>query len=147
MEPRSWLAACTIFHLVVGWSRRKLKNRFFLLRALSGLSLTPYHLHINIAGAFYCLTLRLGFLFPCLLGCQGFATLLDSIVYRCVRYIFLISCCTVCTFGNLPLHHFRLLCFAVCWCCFLLVFCLDEDCDPGWGDCGRPLRRVLCCRW
>ena len=35
------------------------------------------------------------------------------------------------------LAFFRWLCFAV----FLVVFCLDEDCIPGWGECGRPLRR------
>ena len=25
-------------------------------------------------------------------------------------------------------------------CCFFVGFCLDEDCNPGGGDCGRPLR-------
>ena len=24
--------------------------------------------------------------------------------------------------------------------CFLVASCLDEDCIPGWGECGRPLR-------
>ena len=30
---------------------------------------------------------------------------------------------------------------------FVLGFCLDENCNPGWGDCGRPLRLGvgLCC--
>ena len=29
-----------------------------------------------------------------------------------------------------------------CWLCFaaFCCFCLDEDCIPGWGECGRPLR-------
>ena len=39
-------------------------------------------------------------------------------------------------------HHFwrGLLCLFVASCCFS---CLDEDCNPGWGDCGRPLRLLL----
>ena len=24
----------------------------------------------------------------------------------------------------------------------VVFFCLDEDCNPGWGDCGRPLRHL-----
>ena len=32
----------------------------------------------------------------------------------------------------------------VCWLVALVLFLLlDEDCNPGWGDCGRPLR-LLC---
>ena len=30
--------------------------------------------------------------------------------------------------------------FAGCVVLFLAVFRLDEDCIPGWGECGRPLR-------
>ena len=39
----------------------------------------------------------------------------------------------------------------VALCHFILFggfFCLflfgDEDCNPGWGDCGRPLRLCVC---
>ena len=31
----------------------------------------------------------------------------------------------------------------VCFVASVLLLCLDEDCNPGWGDCGRPLRRCL----
>ena len=32
--------------------------------------------------------------------------------------------------------------FGGCWLLLLFVVSgLDEDCNPGWGDCGRPLRR------
>ena len=29
----------------------------------------------------------------------------------------------------------------VCFVASVLLLCLDEDCNPGWGDCGRLLRR------
>ena len=36
-------------------------------------------------------------------------------------------------------------------CCFGFASLLDEDCNPGWGDCGRPLWLLLgvlvCQRW
>ena len=31
----------------------------------------------------------------------------------------------------------------VCCVVSVLFLCLDEDCNPGWGDCGRPLRLLL----
>ena len=34
---------------------------------------------------------------------------------------------------------FGVFCF-VCFVALVLCLCLDEDCNPGWGDCGRPLR-------
>ena len=37
---------------------------------------------------------------------------------------------------------FGVFCF-VCFVALVLFFCLDEDCNPGWGDCGRPLRLLL----
>ena len=33
-----------------------------------------------------------------------------------------------------------LACFAGCVLPVFCCFCLDEDCIPGWGECGRPLR-------
>ena len=48
-------------------------------------------------------------------------------------------------FGNLSLHP-RISLFAVFCCCLLLVFYLDEHCNPGWGFCGRPLRRWVILR-
>ena len=29
----------------------------------------------------------------------------------------------------------------------VLFLCLDEDCNPGWGDCGRPLRLCWLYYW
>ena len=45
----------------------------------------------------------------------------------------------------MPFHHFWR--FFLLWLvCFLLFVSLDEDCNPGWRDCGRPLRFcVVCC--
>ena len=33
----------------------------------------------------------------------------------------------------------------VCFVVSVLLLCLDEDCNPGWGDCGRPLRLLRFC--
>ena len=58
---------------------------------------------------------------------------------RCVRFI--VNLCT----GQPRASDFTI--FGVfCSCCCVvsvLFFCLDEDCNPGWGDCGRPLRLLL----
>ena len=56
---------------------------------------------------------------------------------RCVRPTFL---CDICT-ALMGLHSPFVAFFAGCVVLFsLFAFCLDEDCIPGWGECGRPLR-------
>ena len=56
--------------------------------------------------------------------------------------------CVQVGFGFLFLHFWRC---RFCWlCCFGFASLLDEDCNPGWGDCGRPLWLLLgvfCQRW
>ena len=62
------------------------------------------------------------------------------LVDRCVRCLFVYS---LYRFSHrLMLSPF--LAFSVWFsCCFGVASLLDEDCNPGWGDCGRPLRLLL----
>ena len=81
---------------------------------------------------------RLGsLLFPCELGV--FSWSIPTCRSLCAISL-LSTCCTV----KPPASAFTI--FGVfCWVGLLLLlclFCLDEDCNPGWGDCGRPLRRL-----
>ena len=39
-----------------------------------------------------------------------------------------------CARGTVPFHFLRWVFLVVCF-----RFRLDEDCNPGWGDCGRPI--------
>ena len=73
-------------------------------------------------------------LFPCLLGCPSWSSY--RLVYRCVR-LFGFMLYRFCH-RHLPSPFWRgLFCLALLLC---VVSCLDEDCNPGRGDCGRPLR-------
>ena len=51
--------------------------------------------------------------------------------------------CTVCTSSWLAAAPSLNGCWALGAVAFV-VLCLDEDCNPGWGDSGRPLRCGLC---
>ena len=97
---------------------------------------------------FTCFTLEIGisafpplagsFLIMCLVNTGLVIAVCDSLLdlYR--------------TASGFRFHHFWR--FRFCWpCCFGVVSLLDEDCNPGCGDCGRPLWLLLgvfiCQRW
>ena len=67
------------------------------------------------------------------------------LAYRCVRSFCLFHAVQLkpLAVADSPFSAVAFLVGLVAW---LLLFCLDEDCNPGWGDCGRPLRRPVVLR-
>ena len=57
---------------------------------------------------------------------------------NCDLLIWILFMLYSCADGHIPFYFFWLI-VVLCG-CFLVVFCLDEDCNPGGGDCGRLLR-------